>query len=127
MGNWPLTPSGGGAVNYSTTPVKTGEKWIDGKDVYRAVLQLSPISASAIESFPLGFQVDSLCSLKGIMYDPNGTIAVLPLAISGFEVSMSVATNRYTGGTYTPNTLIINTAYVRSGASGCFIIDFTKP
>lgn len=38
MGNWPLTPIDGGAVNYSTTPVKTGQKWIDGKDVYRVVV-----------------------------------------------------------------------------------------
>mgnify|MGYP000077360339 CR=1 FL=1 len=38
MGNWPLTPIDGGAVNYSASPVKTGQKWIDGKDVYRIVV-----------------------------------------------------------------------------------------
>lgn len=38
MGSWPLTPINGGVADYSTTPVKTGQKWIDGKDIYRVVL-----------------------------------------------------------------------------------------
>lgn len=34
---------GGGAVDYSTTEQATGEKWIDGSDVYRKVFTLSSL------------------------------------------------------------------------------------
>ena len=33
-----IIPSGTNAKHYSTAPVKTGQKWIDGKDVYRIVV-----------------------------------------------------------------------------------------
>ena len=33
-----LIPGGGKNVGYSKTPVKTGQKWIDGKDIYRVVV-----------------------------------------------------------------------------------------
>lgn len=36
--------SGGSSWNYSTAPVKTGQKWIDGKDLYIQVIQVNNLS-----------------------------------------------------------------------------------
>jgi hypothetical protein len=48
------TEGGGGLPDYSTTEQKTGQKWVDGKDIYFKVLDLS--------SNPIALQHDSWVS-----------------------------------------------------------------
>lgn len=52
--------------NYSTTPVKTGEKWIDGKDIYRVVFTTGAVSAGAGVDITHGLNIDTLVSIKGV-------------------------------------------------------------
>lgn len=42
--------STGGGYNYSTTEVSTGQKWVDGKDIYSLVIGLeSPVSVPSTQ------------------------------------------------------------------------------
>lgn len=51
--------SGSTIPNYSTSPILTGRKWIDGKNIYEVVLELSLPSSTAL-SLPHGLSVDKI-------------------------------------------------------------------
>lgn len=74
MGNWPLTPIDSGDVNYSTTPVKTGRKWIDGKDVYRIVVT-GTINGVTYISIP-NAGIDTVVKYYAIAEDSNNAAFV---------------------------------------------------
>ena len=63
------------AVNYSTTEQKTGQKWIDGKDIYLKVFNLeSPLSLTSQAWTDSGFDgtgIDTIVNAFGV--DSNGT------------------------------------------------------
>lgn len=40
-GTWKTVSGGGSVIDYSTTEQNTGQKWIDGKDIYMCTFQLS--------------------------------------------------------------------------------------
>lgn len=53
------------AVNYSTSEVKTGQKWIDGKDIYMVTVGLSAYDAGLL-TLPLTYsEVDKIIKLEG--------------------------------------------------------------
>lgn len=68
----PVPGGGGGSVDYSTDEIKTGEKWIDGKEIYRVVLHAddtgntSNFSASAVK--PETIVRADLCFVQGGSY-----------------------------------------------------------
>ena len=77
-----------GAINelknaeiYSTTEVKTGKKWIDGKDIYRIVIDdtlgTSNNNWKQINVFSANY-VDKVVSLEGIFSVSNGNFYNIP-------------------------------------------------
>lgn len=70
MPNGFATASSGGVSNYSTTAVKTGEKWIDGKPIYRKVIATTFPNSSKFH--PIGESVDTIVSLRGIKVSESG-------------------------------------------------------
>lgn len=58
--------SGGGLPDYSTTEKKTGQKWIDGKDVYFKVVQGDLNNATV--TIPNTLNIEELIDFSGWVY-----------------------------------------------------------
>ena len=54
---------------YSTSETNTGKKWIDGKDIYRKVIELSNISASTAEYSYNVENIDKIVNAQASWYD----------------------------------------------------------
>lgn len=54
---------------YSTEEVNTGKKWIDGKDIYRKVIELSNIPASTTEYSYNVENIDKIVNAQASWYD----------------------------------------------------------
>ena len=57
---------------YSTTEIDTGEKWIDGKSIYRKVITGGSISESNYIALDIGVNIDTLISASGCCTDYTG-------------------------------------------------------
>lgn len=64
-------PSGGSSWDYSTTLVNTGQKWVDGRDIYAIVIN-TPLTADITNVTISG--VDEIIDCNYYSYDSNGTI-----------------------------------------------------
>lgn len=118
-----VIPSGTDAKHYSAAPVKTGEKWIDGKDVYRVVLKFPSICSVANQYLQVGDKIDTVCRFSGFMIEFEGEYTPLPMALPGYEIHVAVVNNYGSRGN--PNTINISTSQ-RHNANGLFIIDYTR-
>ena len=54
---------------YSTSETNTGKKWIDGKDIYRKVIELSNIPASTAEYSYNVENIDKIVNAQASWYD----------------------------------------------------------
>ena len=65
--------------NYSTSEINTGMKWIDGKTIYRKIIDVGylPSSASA-KSVTHGVTYDKIINLYGICSDSGQTTMHIP-------------------------------------------------
>ena len=105
-------------ISYSTSEFDTGGKWIDGKPIYRKVIECGALPDATTKRVATGVSnVDTLISLKGMAYAPA---AIIPLPFtdlqniaqqiriyyetSGSSIALSTAGNFST--TY-PNTIAI--------------------
>lgn len=57
------------ATTYSTSETNTGKKWIDGKDIYRKVIELSNIPASTAEYSYNVENIDKIVNAQASWYD----------------------------------------------------------
>lgn len=64
-------------VNYSTSEQKTGQKWIDGKDIYFITYTLSNISGNPSDWITLATKndIDMFIDYSAIFYKANTTVA----------------------------------------------------
>lgn len=82
--NFSEVSSGGGGggsshINYSTELVNTGNKWIDGKDIYRKVCQIDLSDATITSNSFFDFwqnvpTIDTIISVNGSMSFRDGFI-----------------------------------------------------
>lgn len=72
-----ITPSSYTPPNYSTTEQKTGQKWIDGKDIYFITYTINGISGtpSDWETLATKNDIDSFIDGKAIFYNSNNGIS----------------------------------------------------
>lgn len=60
-------------INYSTSEVATGGRWVDGKPLYRRLL-IQPINkASSYTDYDIGPDVDMIINFSGVLVLSNGT------------------------------------------------------
>lgn len=59
---------------YSTTEVKTNKTWIDGKPIYRKVVQFNGLSGTSVNNIPLGLTNASeiLPTSTAMLYESSG-------------------------------------------------------
>lgn len=111
-----------GSNSYSTDEVKTGGKWIDGKPIYRKVVNFGALPNATIKtvSFDIVY-VDTWASVSAIASYENGTAVSIPYADVA-SVSQSISYM------ITNNTISVNTGTTnRSEITKCyFILEYTK-
>lgn len=63
-------PSGGGGssggINYSTTEQRTGQKWIDGKDIYQITIPNISISSQNMQTDLTSLSIDNVIDYKAV-------------------------------------------------------------
>ena len=69
------TAGGGGLPDYSTTEQLTGQKWIDGKDIYFKVVSITTDAQHGEKAYSLGLQAtDNIIDYRAIMNDTSGKV-----------------------------------------------------
>ena len=80
--------------SYSTTEMLTGGKWIDGKPIYRKVVENNTVSASSWQVLiSSGFEsVDTMVKICGILYTNDDFIIPLPWAETNYAICVRYKT-----------------------------------
>lgn len=107
--------------SYSTTEVKTDKTWIDGKPIYRKVIDIGNLPNATTKAVNSGINnISSVTKLYGIATAGSAVIPIPdPYPGSG------TYTTRMTYDT-TTNQIIVSSDADRSGYSGYVIIEYTK-
>lgn len=73
-----------GGMVYSNNEVDTGNNWIDGRPIYRKVLNILPLAAGATGFASLGYsvaQIDTIISARGFALGPsNNWLKPIPMS-----------------------------------------------
>lgn len=114
-------PAGQGFVDYSTSEVNTGIKWVDGSTLYRKVINFGALPNASQKSVAHGVSGIRIHSLSGIARNPNSGITfILPTLSTSFGACITM---------YADSTNIhINTQSTdRSAYTECYVIlEYTK-
>lgn len=108
---------------YSTTEVKTNSVWIDGKPIYRKVIDIGNLPNNSSKSIATGidFNYATLVKLYGFAkFSSNNICFPLPLAspaVLGYAIMINVDNS---------NNVVVSTGTDRSSYSGYVIIEYTK-
>lgn len=106
---------------YSTSEVDTGKTWIDGKPIYRKVLDFGVLPDTADKYVDAGItNLAAMIEMKGIAYTSGyATIVPIPFAEPGIQANqMSLY--------YTSGNVHIATKIDRSNFSAYIIFEYTK-
>ena len=98
--------SGGGLPDYSTTEKKTGQKWIDGKDIYFKTFtgSIDGTTSTHITDIP---NIDTIISYSGMIKGNNYPIDLtIPYSGDTRNIALNYRPNEYLSLTY--NTSVYN-------------------
>ena len=113
---------------YSTTPVDTGKKWIDGKPIYRKVLQFtSPAKSTGNTPVPIGDAVDSFVEVRIILSHEAGYF--YQLHQNAFQDSDRIYATlcNNTGSGSQKNAILLNPNADRyANRSGVAVVEYTR-
>lgn len=114
--------------SYKTGEVKTGDVWIDGKPIYRYMVEIGSIAVGGKQAFPLdlgGTMIDKVVALRGMacMDIYNGTWVSLPYA--DYDANWTIPLTLYAAGRTAPElTVYANKLYAITG--GYALVEYTK-
>lgn len=110
---------GGSFDTYSTSEVKTNKVWIDGKPIYRKVVDLGTMPDTTAKSVAHGISsLGTVVELRAMMTNGEKWFLPIPFVSGSFEYQISVTTN---------DTNITVTAFMdRTAWHGWAIIEYTK-
>lgn len=101
-----------GGGNYSTSEVKTGKHWIDGKPIYRKVIDLGALPDASTKAVNHGItNAAQFISATGIINQGGGQYTFLPcpnptieytmaMWVDGTKVSIKTGDNRTSSTAY---------------------------
>ncbi len=73
-----------GGCDYSTSEVDTGQRWIDGKKIYRKTVQCTITSTTADQATPHGItNLSNIIGIKAYPKTADGSIRQIPSAYFG--------------------------------------------
>lgn len=105
-------------MNYSTTEVNTGNKWIDGKPIYRKVINFGALPDTSTKAVAHNISnLDTIIDYKALAKSIN---AILPIPYMALTASYGIymyfdATN-----------ITVETGYNRSAYSMYVVLEYTK-
>ena len=103
---------------YSTSEIVTGKKWIDGKPIYRKVIDIGTLPNTTTKSVDHGITNFDLCiSLVGVVRNSTSRLTI-PSVWNDATETIGI----YANGT----SVIVSTSKDRSSFSGYAIIEYTK-
>ena len=110
-------PSVGG-YDYSTTEQKTGQKWIDGKDIYVKSIDIGALPNATSKSVDItALNIDIIIDKKGIAYNTDKTSQfVLPHLSLAAASSIALDANR--------SVVAVSTGVDRTSINNCYVTLF---
>ena len=116
----PIIPRYERMTKYSTTEVKTGEKWIDGKDIYRRVINIERLPNATTQTIT---KIDTnwiITDMRGFAYGNGNFQFPIPNTstentVEGIQIFVDGNSN-----------LVIRTGTDRSAYSGYIILEYIK-
>lgn len=109
--------------NYSTTEQPTGQKWIDGKDIYFRVVDIGLLPDRGSKTITLGLAIDTLVRIGGSVIAGAGGFLPLPFVSFDSNTSFSTWVNIDSNGD-----LVVtdNSTFGTAGYTGVCVIEYTK-
>lgn len=103
---------------YSTNEVDTLLLWIDGKKIYRKVVDVGALPNTTTKQVAHGITYDTIVSLSGICSNSDNAFLPMPAVAtsSAYAIELSIDSSN----------VVITTAQDRSAFSGYVIIEYTK-
>ena len=105
--------------SYSTSEVNTGKKWIDGKPIYRKVIDFGSLPDTTSKTVAHNIQnLETFTFVHGIVYSSGGCVPIpyLNPASSEYTITLDI----------TNENVVISTAMNRSGNTAKIILEYTK-
>lgn len=103
---------------YSTSEINTGKKWIDGKPIYRKVIDIGTLPDTTTKSVAHGITNFDLCiSLVGVVKNSTSRLTI-PSVWNDATETIGI----YANGT----SVIVSTSKDRGSFSGYAILEYTK-
>lgn len=109
---------------YSTAETSTGQTWIDGKPIYRKVIELGVITQGTTKSVNHGASIDSLINAYGIAYYEN-KVAYFTFPRVGFSDG-SPNSGWDLNAFIDASAIRVQTGYSGSYDGGHIVLEYTK-
>ena len=106
-------------ADYSTDEHATGEKWIDGKTIYRKVVDFGALPNNARKSVASGVTNEFIVKIYGIAKSSND-YTTLPSAATNSIYTVTL------GYDSTNHEIVIYTATDMTGYNGYVVLEYTK-
>lgn len=104
---------------YSTDEVDTLLLWIDGKRIYRKVVDVGTLPNATTKQVAHGISYDTIVNLKGVCSNSDNAFLPIPAVATSSQYSIELSLD--------VTNVVITTAQDRSAFSGYVIIEYTKP
>lgn len=105
-------------VNYSTDEVDTLLLWVDGKKIYRKVIDVGALPNSTTKQVAHGITYDTVISLSGICSNSDNVYLPLPAVATASQYAIELSID--------VTNVVITTAQDRSAFSGYVVVEYTK-
>lgn len=114
-------PTGWEEVNdYSTSEINTGKKWIDGKPIYRKVIECGALPNATSKTISTGLSNIRCVKLSGFAIDSSGYCLNLP------HINTATLSNSIQVELQSPSTIYIRSGSNYSTLTGYIVIEYTK-
>lgn len=110
--------------HYSTTETSTGKTWIDGKAIYRKVIQFGAMTGNNRYTIAHGVSYDTIVSFNAIAR--NSTNSYLPLARVGYNSDNQIDASLNGYAYITPDNAIIIGGSQTNYTGAHVVIEYTK-
>lgn len=116
-------PSGGGGssggINYSTTEQRTGQKWIDGKDIYQITIPNISISSQNMQTDLTSLSIDNVIDYKAVYRSSSVGMQLLNEYNDGTDrLSTQIFSNKFR--------TLCTAWFISSGFVASYTIQYTK-
>jgi len=106
--------------SYSTNETDTGQKWIDGKTIYRKVIDCGALPNATTKNIPTNLSNIFIIKLQGFAYNSNAYLTIPDIIPSGTNYSTKINYD------YSNQQIVITAGADRSNMNGYVILEYTK-